>query len=116
MAHFVELDDNNVVIRSIVVHNNELLVNGVESEDKGMQFCVDHYGGRWIQTSYNASSRGKYAGLGDSYDEEENIFIAPQPFPSWIRIGSFWQAPIEMPTDGKRYEWNETEGGWNELS
>ena len=116
MAHFVELDDNNVVIRGIVVNNNELLVNGVESEQKGIDFCVDHYGGRWIQTSYNATSRGKFAAISDTYNQDEDIFVAPQPFASWVRNGSYWQAPIEMPTDGKHYQWNEMEGAWHELS
>jgi hypothetical protein len=68
------------------------------------------------RTSYNATIRGKYAGIGDTYNEEEDIFIVPQPFASWIRVGSFWEAPMAKPNDGKRYDWNETEGVWNELS
>ena len=79
MAHFVELDENNVVIRGIVVHNNELLIDGVESEQKGIDFCVAHYGGTWIQTSYNATIRKNYAGIGYSYDETRDAFIAPEP-------------------------------------
>ena len=78
MAHFVELDENNVVIRGIVVHNNELLIDGVESEQKGIDFCVAHYGGRWIQTSYNATFRKNYCGIGHSYDENRDAFIAPK--------------------------------------
>ena len=79
MAHFVELDENNVVIRGIVVHNNELLIDGVESEQKGINFCVAHYGGTWIQTSYNATIRKNYAGIGYLYDEGRDAFIAPEP-------------------------------------
>jgi hypothetical protein len=79
MAHFVELDENNIAIRGIVVHNNELLIDGVESEQKGIDFCVAHYGGRWIQTSYNATFRKNYCGIGYSYDESRDAFIAPEP-------------------------------------
>lgn len=75
MAHFGELDENNIVQRVIVVHNNELLIDGVESEQKGIDFCVAHYGGRWIQTSYNATFRGIYAGVGCIYDEALDVFV-----------------------------------------
>ena len=76
MAHFAEVDENNIVTRVIVVHNNELLdEKGFESEWKGIEFCIQHYGGRWIQTSYNDNFRGKYAGIGDTYDESLDEFI-----------------------------------------
>tara|TARA_R110000868_G_scaffold394234_1_gene665482 strand:- start:135 stop:383 length:249 start_codon:yes stop_codon:yes gene_type:complete len=78
MAHFAELDENNIVQRVIVVHNNELLVDGVESEQKGIDFCLAHYGGRWIQTSYNANFRGIYAGAGCIYNEALDVFVAPE--------------------------------------
>jgi len=81
MAHFAELDENNIVKRVIVVHNNELLDDkGIESEQKGVDFCVAHYGGRWIQTSYNANFRGLYAGSGYIYDEALDVFITPNVF------------------------------------
>ena len=80
MAHFAELDENNVVKQVIVVHNNELLdENGNESEQKGVDFCVAHYGGTWIQTSYNGNFRDKYAGAGDTYDLVNDVFVAPEP-------------------------------------
>ena len=78
MAHFVELDDNNVVMRGIVVHNNELLIDGVENEQKGIDFCLAHYGGNWIQTSYNANFRKNYAGIGYTYDKGRDAFITPK--------------------------------------
>ena len=78
MAHFAELDENNIVTRVIVVHNNELLIDGVESEQKGIDFCVAHYGGRWIQTSYNAKFRGIYAGAGFIYDPALDVFVVPE--------------------------------------
>jgi len=78
MAHFAELDDNNIVTRVIVVHNNELLIDdGTESESKGIDFCVAHYGGTWIQTSYNDNFRGAYAGEGMIYDPAKDEFIVP---------------------------------------
>ena len=80
MAHFAELDESNIVTRVIVVHNNELLdENGKESEQKGIDFCVAHYGGTWIQTSYNGSFRKNLAGIGYSYDPDRNAFIPPKP-------------------------------------
>ena len=79
MAHFAELDQNNIVTRVIVVHNNELLnANNKESEQKGIDFCVAHYGGTWIQTSYNNNFRGIYAGVGCSYDPVLDIFVPPE--------------------------------------
>jgi hypothetical protein len=77
MAHFAELDESNIVKQVIVVHNNELLVDGVESEAKGIEFCIAHYGGTWVQTSYNATFGGKFAGTGDTWDGAN--FIAPEP-------------------------------------
>jgi hypothetical protein len=80
MAHFAELDESNIVTRVIVVHNNELLdENGNESEQKGIDFCVAHYGGTWIQTSYNGNIRKNYAGIGFVYDPIRDAFITPKP-------------------------------------
>ena len=79
MAHFAELDNNNKVIRVIVVHNNELLVNGVELESKGIEFCQSLFGGIWVQTSYNNNIRYNYAGIGFTYDAVRDAFIAPEP-------------------------------------
>jgi len=77
MAHFAQLDDNNVVTNVIVVNNNELLdKDGNEVEQKGIEFCKSLFGQdtHWIQTSYSASFRGKYAGINDIYDESNDIF------------------------------------------
>lgn len=112
MAHYAFLDENNIVIEVIVGIDETELIEGLDPEtwygNFRNQTCK--------RTSYNSTIRGKYAGIGDTYNEEENIFIEPQPFPSWVRVGSFWQAPIAHPNDGKKYTWNETEGAWNELS
>jgi hypothetical protein len=116
MAHFVELDNNNIVIRSIVVHNNELLdENGNESEQKGIDFCVAHYGGTWIQTSYNGNFRRNYAGVGYVYDPIRNIFLPPQPYPSWIMDDEKlnWINPVPKPDSGF-WVWNEEILNWEE--
>ena len=115
MAHFAEIE-NNIVQRVIVVNNKELLdENNQESEFLGIKFCEMLFGGKWIQTSYNANFRGKYAGIGDTYDEKENIFISPQPYPSWTRSGSHWNPPIPYPQDGKKYQWNESQKNWDAI-
>ena len=80
MAHFAQLDENNIVTGVIVVHNNELLdANGQESEAKGIAFCKSLYGNdtRWVQTSYNGSFRGCYAGIGYTYDVTNDQFLPP---------------------------------------
>jgi hypothetical protein len=106
MSNWAEIDDNNIVLRVLVGDNNDA--------DEGYQWLADNLGGTWIQTSYNAKIRGKFAGIGDTYNEEEDIFIAPQPYPSWIRNGSHWVAPKPIPTDNKIYDWNEEAGDWIE--
>lgn len=87
MAHFAKLDENNVVTQVIVVSNDVLIDNGDEREELGVQFCHNLFGGRWVQTSYNASFRGVFAGIGFTYDEVKDEFIAPPPvLPEGLRI------------------------------
>jgi len=115
MAHFAQLDDNNVVLQVIVVHNNELLDNGVESEAKGIAFCQSLFPGTtWVQTSYNANIRKNYAGIGFTYDAQRNAFIPPKPCPSWVldETTCQWEAPVPYPTDGQRYVWDEVSQSW----
>ena len=80
MAHFAELNTVNVVLRVLVVHNNELMVDGVESEDRGVKFLQSLFGAGtiWKQTSYNANFRGKYAGIGDVYNPDTDEFLTPE--------------------------------------
>ncbi len=78
MASFLELDENNIVLRGISVANEILLdENGIEQEEKGKEFCNNLFGGRWVQTSYNGNFRGRYAGIGYYYNEEEDEFFPP---------------------------------------
>lgn len=79
MAHFAELDKNNFVLRVIVINNNDITIEGVESEAIGIKFCKSLLGGDWIQTSYNGNIRKNYAGIGYSYDETRDAFISPNP-------------------------------------
>lgn len=117
MAHFAELDANNTVLRVIVVHNNELMDNGQESEAKGIAFCQSLFGGTWIQTSYNANIRKNYAGVGFTYDAQRDAFIPPKPFASWVldEATCQWNPPVPYPTDGQRCTWDEETQTWIEV-
>jgi hypothetical protein len=75
MAHFAELDNDNKVLRVVVVANEDIIVDGVESEDKGIEFLKNLLNGKWIQTSYNANFRGKYADTGNIYDPINDVFV-----------------------------------------
>ena len=120
MAHFAQLDENNVVLQVIVVHNNELLdQNNQEQESIGIAFCQSLFGQDivWKQTSYNGNIRKNYAGIGYTYDSTRDAFIPPKPFASWTLNENTcrWDSPVAMPTDGKRYSWNEEQLAWVEL-
>ena len=118
MAHFAQLE-NNIVTQVIVVSNQDILdENGQESEQKGIDFCSNLLGGTWKQTSYNGRIRKNYAGVGYTYDEGRDAFIAPKPYNSWLldEDKAQWKAPIDMPTDNKRYLWNEDTLSWKEIT
>lgn len=118
MAHFAQLDENNVVTQVIVVHNNELLDNGVESEAKGIEFCQTLFPGTtWKQTSYNGNMRKNYAGIGFTYDHSRDAFISPKPYASWVlnEQSCRWESPVPYPTDGKNYTWDEATTSWIEV-
>jgi hypothetical protein len=122
MAHFAELDTNNIVTRVIVVADADCLdSNGQESEAVGAAFCTQLLGGRWVQTSYNAKRRQRYAAIGDLYDASFDAFIAPKPFASWgfDRKTCQWQAPRPRPQataePGCLWTWNETAKDWQQV-
>lgn len=113
MAHFAELNNDNVVIRVIVVRNEDILDKGAESEAVGTSYCEKLFGGKWIQTSYTGGIRKRYAGVGFTYSPENDVFISPQPYQSWNLNSEFdWKAPVDMPDDDKRYKWNEDTIAW----
>jgi hypothetical protein len=120
MAHFAQLDENNMVTQVIVVHNNELMHDGVEQEAKGVAFCQSLFGAQtnWKQTSYNGNMRKNYAGVGYTYDAVRDAFIAPKPYPSWVldEATCQWGAPVPMPQDGKIYRWDEPTVSWIEVT
>ena len=112
MAHFAQITDG-VVTNVIVVHNNELLVDGVEVESKGVEFCNNLLSGTWVQTSYNNNIRKQYAGIGYSYDETADVFIHPKPYPSWILDSNHdWQAPVPKPDADGIWFWHEDTQEW----
>ena len=118
MAHFAQLDNDNVVTQVIVVANAELLDNGVESESKGIAFCQSLFPStNWKQTSYNGAIRKNYAGVGYTYDAGRDAFIPPKPYPSWVLVEDTcqWAAPIPYPQDGKWYVWDEESLSWVEI-
>ena len=119
MAHFAEIDANNIVLRVIVVDNKDTAdALGVEKEHIGAAFCEKLFGGTWKQTSYNGNFRKNYAGIGYDWDEARNAFVPPKPFASWVLDENTcqWKAPIPMPTDGKMYSWNEGTQAWDEVA
>jgi hypothetical protein len=126
MAHWAELDNNNIVTRVLVGDNND--PNG----DEGYRWLIDNLGGTWVKTSYNSFAgkridpetneitdeegfRKNYAGIGFTYDSERDAFIPPAPYASWIlnEETCTWSSPIEMPVEeNKIFRWNESTVSW----
>jgi hypothetical protein len=118
VAHFAEIGENNIVLRVIVVSNDDCKdAEGDESEAVGAEFCRNLLGGTWKQTSYNGNMRFRYAGVGYTYDSDLNAFIAPKPFPSWTlnEETTDWEAPVARPEEGM-WSWNESEQEWEAIS
>lgn len=123
MAHFAELDENNLVLRVVVISNAVITnENGNEVEDLGVAFCQSLFGGIWKQTSYNNNLRKNYAGVGYTYRADIDAFVPPSPYPSWVLNNNTaqWEAPVPMPSDAgtgeppKEYYWNEATLSWVE--
>ena len=124
MAHFAKINASNIVTKVIVVANDI-----ATSESAGVTFINILYrtSDTWKQTSYNTQGnkhslggtpfRKNCAGIGYTYDESNDAFIAPQPFESWtLNSGTYlWESPVAMPDDGKRYTWNESILQWEEI-
>ena len=109
MAHYAFLDENNLVTEVIVGIDETELIEGLDPEiwygNFRNQVCK--------RTSYNNKIRGTYAGIGYTYNPDEDIFIEPQPYPSWTRSGSFWYPPVPKPVEGF-WLWDETNLSWVE--
>jgi hypothetical protein len=110
MAHFAELDENNIVLRVLVTDN--------DYPNEGYDWLLETFGGAWVQTSYNANFRKNFASIGFTYDSKRDAFIAPKPFESWELDEETcqWVAPIAYPTDGKIYKWDEESLSWIEVT
>lgn len=109
MAHFAQINDANIVLQVLVTDN--------DYPNEGYDWLVETFGGRWVQTSYNARIRKNFAGIGYYYDEARDAFIPPKPFESWELDEDTcqWVAPESYPTDGKLYTWNEDLTQWTEV-
>ena len=122
MAHFAKLGTGNIVERVAVLSNDV-----ATTEQAGVDFLNNLHSSRdvWKQTSYNTHGgehklggtpfRKNYAGVGYTYDEVRDAFIAPKPFKSWIlnEESCTWESPVSYPNDGKDYNWNETTKQWD---
>ena len=125
MAHFAEINQENQVLRIIVVGNSDCMnEQGQESEGVGVVFCKSLFGDHtnWKQTSYNNTFRKNYADIGYFYDEMRDAFIPPKPFESWKlnEVTCKWEAPIPMPEqeDSEKpipYRWVENKQEWEKI-
>ena len=143
MAHFTKIDENNKVLKVLAFNDSDMLnADGVEDESVGQQYLETHNNWpaqMWIQTSYNTSGgqhnsggtalRGNYAGIGFTWDEDDQIFWPKKPYVSWVKHNSEarWQSPIgdspaltaeqtsqnEADTHSWSYVWNETNTTWD---
>jgi hypothetical protein len=117
MAHWAEIDENNVVLRVLVTDN--------DLPDEGHQWLVDNLGGTWLKTSYNTKHhehsqggtpfRGNYAGPGGTYDPDADVFIPPKPYNTWILDETIhdWVPPVPAPEEGAWY-WDDESAAWVE--
>jgi hypothetical protein len=137
VGSFVKLNNDNFVIQGVSLVNEIFTINGIEDEQKGVDFLNKIFQTKdiWKQTSYNTigglhytngilsldqskSFRKNHAGIGYYYDSIRDAFIPPKPFPSWTlnEQSCLWQSPIFYPNDGKMYQWNEETGNWEEIN
>ena len=113
MAHYAFLDENNIVTEVITGIEETEQIDGLDTETWYGQFR----GQTCKRTSYNNKIRGHYAAIGHKYDATLDIFVAPQPYPSWVMLpDGFWTSPLPYPTDEKRYEWDESTENWVEVT
>jgi hypothetical protein len=118
MAHWAEINDNNIVTRVVVMNNDE-------HDDEGQQWLLDNLGGTWIKTSYNTFGNThklggtplhkNYAGVGFIWDGIG--FKQEQPHPTWVLDEEtyLWRPPVEYPNDGLFYYWEEETQEWKEI-
>lgn len=116
MAYFAQIDDDGIVLQVISISNTDAPDPApTHSEPLGQAFISGVLGlpGTWVQTSWSGSIRKQYAGIGWRYDANADVFIAPQPFPSWILDANHdWQPPTPIPADGGPWMWDEASLSW----
>lgn len=112
MAYFAQIDEDTTVLQVISISNNDAPDPApTHSEPLGQAFIADVLGlpGEWRQTSYNGKFRKQYCGPGFRYDADADVFIAPQPFPSWTLDANYdWQPPTPMPSEGGPWAWDDS--------
>jgi len=111
LAHYAFLDENNIVTEVIVGRNEDEVVDGISDWEA---YYGEFRGQTCVRTSYNANIRKNYAGIGFTYNETLDAFIAPKPFESWVlnEDKGIYEAPIPYPDDGLMYSWNEELTEW----
>ena len=127
MAHFAQIDSDNIVTQVIVVSNDDCLDSDGSQSKLGIPFCKNLLGAdtNWVRTSYNNNIRFRYAGIGMKYDSTNDVFYEQQPYPSWVLNTStwVWDAPVAMPDDAGvddaenptefvEYDWDEDSTSW----
>jgi hypothetical protein len=129
MAHFAKINTDNIVVDVVVVKDNEILIDSLENEQKGIDFLNSLFNTNynWKKTSYNTYGgvhindgtpfRKNFAGIGFTYDSGRDAFISPKPFNSWSlnETTCQWEAPVAYPDDNKKYRWNEDTTSWDEI-
>ena len=112
MAHYAELDENNVVLRVVVIDNEH-----EPTEEAGIAYCQQLFGSQyWRKCSYNGTIRKNFPGIGYTYDPVRDAFIGPKYYPSWVFNEDLcmWVAPVPYPHDGPVYLWDEFSQNWRE--
>jgi len=121
MAHYAFIDENNIVTEVITGRNETESVGGIYGETAWEAHYAEFRPGMYCKrTSYNAATNGfrkNYAGIGYTYDEAKDAFIAPQPYASWIlnETTCSWEPPVAAPVDINSYYWDEETTSWVEL-
>ena len=121
MAHFAEIDSDNKVLRVVVACNDDVNANGGDQSESAAEHFktvapLSILGVKWVQTSYNSNFRNTFAGIGSTYDEANDVFISPQPYPSWTLNNFKWEPPVPKPEDDIDnpviYVWDEDNQQW----
>ena len=95
-----------------------IVIECIVADQNFIDSYADNTPGTWLETKEDGSIRKNYAGIGYTYDAENDAFIAPKPFNSWVLNNTTfqWEAPVAIPDDGRHYVWNETDQQWDEVS